>query len=206
MADGVFELAIRGMWNGKDVANVWHIKGDNLGDGISTIAQELVDHCFGFNATFFDNGFTLTSFHAREISVNPNLYEGALNTPFTGSSASSPLSNQTSLVITTRTGYAGRRKRGRHYLPGWVYSTIGQDGKFVVGVTGTLQTSLDNLILGMPYGTGAYTLGVWSALNGETRDGSGNLISVNIGTGFTPITNILVRAVPAVQRRRRIAS
>lgn len=206
MADAVFELAIRGTWNTKPVANVFHVKGDELGDGLGTIAQELVDAIYRDNPTWYDNGFNLATYHARMISTNPTLFEGPLVTPFTGGSASTPLSNQTALVVTTRTGYAGRRKRGRHYLPGLVSTMLLQDGSWSTTVLTTLATAFSTLISSMPIGTGAYTWGVWSAKNGETRDGAGNLISVNMALGFTPITTVTVRSIPAVQRRRRIGT
>lgn len=205
MADAVFELAVRGTWQGKQIANVMHIKGDSLGDGIATFAQEWVDAFYRDNAAYYDNGFTITTWHAREIALNPTLYEGTLVTTMVGTSAAIPVATQTSLVITTRTGFAGRRKRGRHYLAGLGSDRLGQDGRITAVVVTALQLAANTFLTGMPYGTGAYTWGVWSAANGETRDANGNLTSVNIATGFTPISQVVVRDIPAVQRRRRIS-
>lgn len=205
MPDAVFELAIRGLWQNKQIANVMHVKGDSGGDGLSTFAQQWVDDFYRDHVASLDNGFTLSTYHARMIDPNPTLYEGTLLTPVVGTNAANPTPTQAALVVTTRTGFAGRRKRGRHYLCGYTVDKIQQDGRWLAALVTAIQAQADSFIPGMPYGTGAYNWGVWSALNGETRDAQGNLVSVNIAMGFTEITNAIVRSIPAVQRRRRIA-
>lgn len=121
--------------------------------------------------------------------VPPVSAEYTTGFPITGGAAYDELPRQVALVVTHKTAYAGRRYRGRHYLPAMTEAYSGS-GVFASTLTNALQTYYDDLVAALGVGgTNAdYEWVVWSAKNGAAY----------------PVKQAIVRNNPAVIRRRRV--
>lgn len=115
--------------------------------------------------------------HAAVIGV----YEATV----TGGQASAQLPNQVSLVFSLRTGGAGRRQRGRMFLPMNAVN-LTTDGQISSGTATTLANSL------------AATFSDWNASgdNGEV------VVCSQSATAFYKVTSIIVDTRLDIQRRR----
>lgn len=136
-------------------------------------------------------GFRIDMLRGLTVNTTPPVSdEYVANLPVSGSVSGDPLPYQSAMVVTLKTGYAGRSYRGRNYLPGQgeAYFT---NGTFASNIVNSIQGAYNTLI--STYGAGGsdsnYQLGIWS-----------DKLSV-----FTPVTQAIVRSNPATQRRRRMA-
>lgn len=201
----IYEVALKGTWQGQNVATVVHCTTEAPTQAnFDTFARRVAQMFYEVPRAHLDNGLVMSTWSAREIEVTPSQYEGTLQANASGASASIPTPTQVAMVITTRTGYAGRRKRGRHYIPGLTSDKIEQDGTITPAVAAVFQSACDAFIADTAGNKGNCTWVVWSKVNGEFRNEAGELTSVSEINGATAITNCLVRTIPAVQRRRRI--
>lgn len=137
------------------------------------------------------NGFRFDMLRGLTVNTTPPVSdEYTAGLPITGSLSGDPLPYQAAMVVTLKTGYAGRSYRGRNYIPGQgeAYFTA---GIFASNVVAAVQGYYDTLIA--TFGQGGsdsnYQLGIWS-----------DKLSL-----FTPVTQAIVRSNPATQRRRRMA-
>lgn len=125
------------------------------------------------------------------ISVNltpavSNVYSTGF--PLQGTVVQEPLPATCAMIVTNRTSYAGRRYRGRQYIPG-LPETESNGSTIDAAVVAAVQTYYDDLAAA--YGLGGadpdYQLVVWS----------------HTYSAGTPITEFVVRNTIGTQRRRR---
>lgn len=172
----------------------------DLGAGISSPAElnswaiAIANDLGTATADSIDRGLSLTG-SVTQVSTYwypdvgaPATAVGTASALYSGSVAAiHPL--QTSVVVSLRTAFAGRRYRGRFYWPalGW---TVGATGKF----TGTpVSAAADDFAEMLEFIAGADGTSV------ELRP-----VVVSKAGGFvTPVTSVSVGDVPDTQRRRR---
>lgn len=95
---------------------------------------------------------------------------------------------QVALLISKRTGFVGRRFRGRCYLPCGNEQSINQDGS----VSGTYLTTLNNA-----------AIAITAALDDVASNLAGQvLLHSDIGVDPTPVTSFVGGTYVATQRRR----
>jgi len=123
--DGAALLRLIWQLNGQDEAvNVVGIDKGLIVDLPSTIVQAIATEMSAAGPTLtilplLNAGITMTRIGLRDINTE-NLPEfTAPVTGWTGTSVDDLLPRQTSLVVTVRTPFAGRRFRGRFYQWGW---------------------------------------------------------------------------------------
>ena len=112
-------------------------------------------------------------------------YIGEFTPPAAGGTGQRTLPNQCCLVISERTGFAGRRYRGRMYLPA---------GKTGAGSFGQMtQAAIQESATAW-----ALAFHDWNAV-----DGNGTVVVVSTtGTLFTPVSQVIVDSKIDIQRRR----
>ena len=103
--------------------------------------------------------------------------------PGTASSPSLPL--QTAMVASLRTGSAGRRHRGRMYLPASGAPITNHQFQ---------STNVNNVSAGMA--------AFFTALNADVVGATVHIVSQVGGGAVTPVTAVIVDAKPDIQRRR----
>lgn len=115
---------------------------------------------------------------------------GFTSGPLQGSIASDPVPNQAALLVST--AYLGPRpNRGRIYFPGQAEGNL-TAGLFTTATVEAFQDMvIDWAIDGIDYGSGASNLRI------ARRAADGSIVTSN------PITSVVGRTIPAVQRRRR---
>lgn len=103
-----------------------------------------------------------------------------------GLAASSPLPNESAMVVSLYTNAAGRRGRGRIFVPGMNASDMDpNDGTFVAAFTTGMQATFASLFGGLSAG-GLYLLAVNS----------------KAGLTFHNVQSVVARDIPHHQRRR----
>lgn len=104
-----------------------------------------------------------------------------------GTAGSGPLPNEVAAVMSLRTAMAGRRTRGRMYLPGPAVSQVDVDARYQPGFGTDVAPAGANFLQPLVVGSVTWTAAVASATGGL----------------LTPVTAVAVGNVPDVQRRRR---
>lgn len=144
------------------------------------------DTCQPLYITLLSSAYTLTGLTVRAKSDPEYIYEASgLNV--NGTSTGDCLPPVSAPLVSLRTGFAGRRNRGRIYMP--PTSELHQ----VAGVLQTTYTDAwaDYIDSMLPAGGGLefaqWQLSVWSEANNAGR----------------PVTTYLLRTILATQRRRR---
>lgn len=142
----VARLAVEGTLNGSQVVNVFHyVKTGNPNPTLSL--ADLADLCgqWQFNCqssylAFMSNEYTLNRYSARTVLAPVQISELVPGTPQPqGASLVDALANQTAAIVTWRTAYAGRRYRGRSYLPGTNDNEL-VNGRFNAGAIALFDT------------------------------------------------------------------
>lgn len=117
-----------------------------------------------------------------------------------GAIGGAPAPNAMAVVVTLRTGTAGKSHRGRMYIPGVSTGQLTDNGNKVNPVSlPDLQTVFDNLvgIFGDAAGTDpTFAWGIYSKVIGGS--------SPYTVAGWQPVDNCVVRPILGNQRRRRI--
>jgi hypothetical protein len=143
-----------------------------------------------------------------------SVFEGTFTSSTSGgATAVDPLPHQCALVVTLNTGLAGRRKRGRLYVPG--FSEPDQAvGAWLSSIVTTWGTAL-NTVKAKYMGAGAtdpdFRWGIWSfrTATGCERDphppyGHIQIDSPNLAAAWTRAEDYVIRSPVFTQRRRVI--
>lgn len=200
----VYRIAYVGTWNGQQVVNVFHFKMKSNAEPVSTAASYLTTYLYSIYKAYAQNTLTWNLVQGRKLTVPLEGLDYNLPTPQTGTQAvpSNPMTH--AVVVSLRTQYAGRRYRGRIYLPGLV-STYISNGTVTTTQRNAMQTTWDDIIAAVG-STGANSdlqMGVFSRVIGEVKDAGGHVVSYNL-SGFTPLTSALVRINLGSMRTRAI--
>lgn len=198
MATGdVWRLAFEGTIQGAQYVNVWHVRfkteAADIGDAITYIDTNF----YQLYKTIVHTTWAVSICKARQLAVPSLLFDQAVSAA--GESAANPaMPPQCSMVVTLRTGIAGRSRRGRLYLGGQKTDAF-LNGAYTSSTVNAVQTYVDDLVaaLGSGGSNADYEWGVWSRVLGGEDPGPYNLTS-----GFRPITAAVVRNVVHTQRRR----
>jgi len=129
-----------------DEAN-WVSLLDNLHDLFVTHLAGQVSSVYTLQQT--DGQFTI----ALDNEVNGIHAE---SDAMTGSAT--PLPQNCAFLVQKRTGKAGRRNRGRWYLPGVPESIVGSDGTVIESNRAALQTAAQAFLTGMPAAAGGLVM------------------------------------------------
>lgn len=109
--------------------------------------------------------------------------------PDAGSGPNNACPNEVACVVSLRTAVAGRRTRGRMYLPPFSTVTLTNQARWLPSVTGAIATAAATML-------GSFTSGA------ETFDA---VVASATGSLLTPVIATAVGDVPDAQRRRRDA-
>lgn len=200
----VYRIAYTGTWNGQQVVNVYHFKMKSNAEPVSTAANYLTTALYSLYKAHCQTTCTWNLVQGRKLSVPLEGLDYNLPTPQTGASASATQPMTHAVVVSLRTQYAGRRYRGRVYLPGLV-STVITNGTVAVATRNAIQTYFDDMIaaVGASGANADLQLGVFSRVIGEVKDGSGHITAYNL-SGFTPLTSSIVRINLGSMRTRAV--
>lgn len=200
----VYRIAYTGTWNGQQVVNVFHFKMKSTAEPVSTAASYLTTAFYSLYKAFCQNTCTWNLVQGRKLSVPLEGIDYNLPTPQTGASASVAQPMTHAVVVSLRTQYAGRRYRGRVYLPG-LYGALMSNGTLLTATRNSIQTYFDDMIaaVGANGSNSDLQLGVFSRVIGEVKDGSGHITAYNL-SGFTPLTSSIVRINLGSMRTRAI--
>lgn len=159
-------------------ANVWAARIASLfqTQGLAT-ARGMIPSTAGYD--------TVKTYHYPTGGPNADLLGAASIVGGTGTGASAGLPEQTCIVVSLRTGYAGRSARGRMYLPCLTSALANHQ------IAGSLATSIANDMAGF--------LG---AVGDDINEGTPMVLS-QVGAGsYHQITQTVVDTRPDIQRRR----
>lgn len=187
----VWRASVQGSHGGSELAIVtWHFRMLSAADPTATIGAYLkVQWCDCVKA-YQSNQFRWDQINLLRVNASPPISaQYTTGFPVAGSGANGETPHQTAIVITSKTQYAGRSYRGRHYLPGL------DQFDFLQGIVTTtcknaLQTYYDDIVAG----TGA---------GGSNTDIRWVVWSQKL-LAYTDVNDAVVRTVPGVQRRRRV--
>lgn len=179
----------------KTIVHVNNVTGDPWGGGeLDVLCQEIFDIFSGALAPVVNLEWGFANCTAVDLGA-----ENAATGSFTpgafvpGEVTGEPMSLQTALCVTLRSGLTGRSARGRWYLPGWAESQ--SSGRLVA--TGS-QASIAGAISDLGEGLDSLSVGEVCVLS--RRSGGGIRLS---GIGFKVIAYDLRNFVWASQRRRQ---
>lgn len=196
----IWRVAVEGTYDGQEVVCTGHFQAKSVGATGAGAATALAGILNGFT-TYLCTNLLWSNKHWQLLAVPPTVGD----TSFTqaGTSTAAGLPGTVAIVVSLRTGSAGRSYRGRIYVPG-VDESVTDKGQLVNPYLSGAQTNLDsNLAV---YGDGGsspdYLWGIYSHKLGDIRSG-GVLIGYD-ADAFFPIKSGIVRAVLGSQRRRRI--
>lgn len=187
----VWRLSMIGSHTGSEIAVItMHVRmksanGEPEG-ACNILATNLLDNLKTKQATTFrwDRIVCLS----RNLAP-PQSVEYTTGFPKAGTVGLEELPHQVGVVVTSKTAYAGRSYRGRHYLPAFTESEM-TAGILETATYTAVQGYYDALVglIGSAGSNSDYTWVVWSD-------------KLNIAT---PVTQAIVRTVPGVVRRRRV--
>jgi hypothetical protein len=200
----MWRIAYVGTWNGQQIVNVFHFKMKSNADPVPTAANYLTTALYSLYKTACQNTCTWTLAQGRSLTVPSQSVDFNLGTPQTGTSSVTTQPMTHAIVVSLRTQFAGRRYRGRIYLPGF-YATGIVSGQVTTTARNAIQVYFDDMVaaVGASGSNADLQWGVWSRVNGEVRAGNGQVIQYN-NSGFTPITSTIVRVNLGSMRTRAI--
>lgn len=199
-ANDIWRLAFSGVCPVNQLyVNIWHIK---FKTGSSTPAGAVTYINTNFYQLFKTKvigSWLLSAVHGRQLAVPAPVYDTSFTIQGT-EAGSEGLPPQNAMVVSLRTGIAGRSYRGRLYLGGFGEASQ-SNGAFAAGYVSAIQTYLDDLVaaLGSGGSNTDYEWGIWSRKNGGEDPGP-----YNLAAGWTPITEAIVRGSVFTQRRRTL--
>lgn len=193
----IYQVTYQSRQNGQICEQVLHYRELN---GLSTPAQirTSAEKYWTIIATAISNQVTFVNMIIKQMT--PLAFDETLGPPVTtsgGSNSSDPINNTLALVLTKRTGTAGKTHRGRLYINGIPVSQADQVGLTLVGtgiwttITGLLMTTFG------PAGSDTHLqVGIYSR-----SIGGFNPFTV---AGWQPISSFDIQPVFGNQRRRRV--
>lgn len=178
---------------GDDAVNVFHFRQETpavFATPGEDLAEAFVATVLPAYVNCMTAGYVCHRIAVKQVTGGAEEYETNVDEPGTAGVVGSMLPTTVSALLSWRTGLAGRRKRGRTYLPPTNEEQLSSglwSSSYMTAMQGFAQDALD---LGTAVFTlhANWTIGVWSV----------------VGTEFTPYTHAIARQIPATIRRRRI--
>lgn len=201
----VYRAAVVGRLGNEAVVNVTHWKMKTNVDGPSTISTYLKTALYSLYKARCVTNVSWNQVQVRKLAVPLTGADIDWNPAETGAIGSTAWASSVAVVASLRTGYAGRRYRGRLYLPG-ISPNYYSSGTVLEAQRTGIQTMFDDMVaaVGANGANADLTWGVFSRKYGEMRgsEETGHQIIGYDLTAFTPITAVLVRS-PLGQMRTR---
>lgn len=179
---------------GHVMVNVYHVKKDTpiVSADLTAIAEAFLDWWVDDQRGLFSNEVALSMISVRDLtSETGEVLELTSGMPVAGGDTNDPVPNSSALVMSYRTGVAGRSYRGRSYLGGLSKSVI--DSPNTIYATNLTTLLLNQLALETRINGEGFTWVVASFKNAGVPRTSAVL---------TPITEITANTKLDVQRRR----
>lgn len=201
----VQRLAIQGTYYGQQHVNVLHCASESVaGTTYPTDWQALANAFIDSVKTPLANVISWGTLKVTDLALPPRTWE--YNLSKVGASASAEgLPGNAPIVISWKTGFAGRAYRGRQYVSGLVEAGC-TNGNVDSTYLTNLQTAI-NSFLGVwgSGGSGATNIvfGIWSDKLGTTKNASGQIVAYNYDAGFHPVVTGIARGAIANMRGRR---
>lgn len=193
----IYQATYQMLLRGQTVENVIHYRG------IAAVTTDADAHhdadlFWGIVAPAMTTDTTFTAMVIKKMT--PLELEAQIVIPVSaahGANAGTTLNNQVAVVLTKRTGTAGKSHRGRIYSPGVLGGFTDQNSLIGGGLTtwGTVCTDLIGTL--GPSGTATHLqIGLYSRVIGGTHP-----FTV---AGWQPLTRVDLQTVLGAQRRRRL--
>ena len=189
------EVTLIQTMKGQSVQNVIHFINPDGALSLQTIADFMTTDWIPALKPIQNTAVVYRQIQVRDLD-NPATATFLLNTAIPGTAVGfdarlPPLC----IVIQKKTNRAGRKGRGRLYISGFDEGSLDTTGTWSAGhLTGVMATAVNNLRERFFLG-GAQQTGLALAIMGRGPDN---------GIELTPVTNLIVRPVPGLQRRRSI--
>lgn len=201
----VQRLAIEGVLFGQPHVNVLHCASESVpGTTYPTDWQALANAFIDAIKTPLCNQISWGTLKVTDLALPPRTWEYALSK--VGASASADgLPANAPIVLSWKTGYAGRSYRGRQFVSGLAEAGhLGgiMDSTYLSNLQSAINTFLGNWGDGGTLATNI-VFGVWSEKLGTTKNVAGEILSYNYDLGFHPIETGVVRSAIANMRGRR---
>lgn len=200
MAQGdTWRIAMTGTLLGQQYVNIFHGQLISGAGDITGLVHALETDLYTPLLASLGDAWSLSLARCTKMAYPEEVFEHALS--LVGAiSVQEELPPQCSLVVTWRTGYAGRSRRGRTYLAGFTENNAA-NGEWGTGAVSLWQGYVDDFVAA--YGLGGtsadYQFGVWSEKLGHPT-----LTTYSVANGYRPITAGVVRPIVYNQRRRTI--
>ena len=196
----IWQMVYQMAYRSQTVENVIHFRERT---GLSTIAQvkQSAADFWSLMRPFIVGDVVLTQIICKQVTPTAlDQQFGAANSGETaGSSSGAGVALTVALVLTLRTGVAGKTHRGRIYVPGFsLGQAIDSGDKVNPSVQSTLNTQADAILTEFGDASGTDThlaLGIYSRLIGGT--------SPYTLAGWQAVEQIVVQPILGNQRRRR---
>ena len=131
----------------ENVFHFWNASGWTLAS-MQTLAEELRAWWNVAGKSPISDAVALTSILVRLYNpANPLAYDYPVSPPMPGGSVGTELPGNVTSTISWRTGLAGRKHRGRSYLPGYVEASVGDDDRLVSAQVANIASNWSELIL-----------------------------------------------------------
>jgi len=201
----IYRLAMR--WqhvtSGDDVVNVWHFQQNSLlildtpaEDLLQAFTEEVITLYSGLTSPLY----LLDLITVRQITGGIEIFEIGASTLGERGTTATGLPGQVACVVSWRTGLAGRRRRGRTYMPPAAEEDLNA-GRWIAGYVAGVTNFGNGMVTGMATATighASWLFGVWSVPQ--------TVPPPDPPTLFTPITSFIIDPVPGTMRSRRVGS
>jgi hypothetical protein len=204
----IWQMAVIGRQDNEDRVNVLHIRmksGSGTPEGAADVAAINV---MGVFRTVQVDDYVVALVRGRQLVGGDGALERTYSPVLQGNSTGDPLPSQIALCASLKTGFAGRRNRGRIY-PSSFSEGFNVGGIPLAGDIATLQSNI-NVVVGL-YGAGGsnadYEWGIFSRVNGGTLIDPGPPPVYGPpwnAAGFKAISEVVIRPFWATQRKRRL--
>jgi hypothetical protein len=221
----VYRLVLQQLYSGQKIQNSLHFRRKAALDPIQADCFALATDWVNALKThqspeLLHTGWQVQQVRGGTVEYNPDctregglVFEGTYTPPSVGVHASANgMPPQSAIVTTLRTGFAGRRRRGRFYFAGWgeIQQNIGQ---VVPGFVTELQNMWNAQLV--QYGTAGtdpqWELGVWSSRIATGCEPAPahphnltNIDPVDPDDAYRAVTETIVRPIVYGQHKRTI--
>jgi len=221
----VYQLTLQQLYAGQKIQNTVALARKTAPDPIQADCFDLATNWVDLIKThqvddLAHTGWRVQQVHGGTVSYGTDcardgglIFEGGYTPPSVGTHAGADgMPPQSAIVTTLRTGFAGRRRRGRFYLAGW--SELQQAQGTVIPLFQSEVLTTWNALMAQfgPSGSDAqWQLGVWSMRIATGCEPAAThphaLVNVDVpnpADAFRPVTETIVRNIVYGQRRRTI--
>lgn len=193
----VYKLAV--LWENvttrDDAVNVFHFRQKTANVYVPApvdLVEAFIGQAEGNYRGVVNSQYGLSKYVVTQVTGGVEMYERVGLGVGTAGTAGSMLPTTDSPLISWRTGFAGRRNRGRTFLPpsDEVYLSGGMWTSTFIALVESCALGMMNVGTHASVLYGQWEIGVWSA----------------VGAAFKPFTGAIARVVPATMKSRRIGS